>query len=108
VNLNGENQYCVCPNGHGRLWSRYTKEEFWNAWLKTLPDAKHIKGKRFRIEGRQGEWLRDYKRKPLAGYKVKDSEAVAVVWKGNRRFVRVFTKVIEKMKQQTKETAVGT
>jgi hypothetical protein len=62
VNIPGT-PHAVCPNGHGRLVRRFSRDERKALRLARkwgpLPQAKRIRphGKRWVIDGQEGEWI---------------------------------------------------
>ena len=88
-------QYAVCPDGHGKLVPRFTKERAHQAFVASLPRARRVGRNLFRISGRAGLFgYRDGsgRRPATPETRLEPDEAIARHVIGNRQLIRVFAR----------------
>ena len=88
-------QYAVCPNGHGKLVPRFTKQRAHQAFVASLPRARRVGRNLFKIQGQEG--LFGYRngsgRRPARpGMPLGPDEMIARHIIGKRLLIRVFAR----------------
>jgi len=86
-------RYAVCPNGHGRLVSRFTETERHKAIASKLPRARRVGRNAFVIDGHEGRFAYragSGRRPATPDQKVEADEVLARHVTRARTLIRVF------------------
>lgn len=90
---NHRSRFAVCPNGHGRLVSRFTEIERRKAIMKRLPRAWRVGRKTFVMDGYEGRFAYQNGRQPVRpDATVGSNEVLARYVTPARTLIRVFVR----------------